>query len=87
MSCTSCGMIEGFVDSAPDQMNAAPNLPTQELVGMTPSKTQMYMKSECNYAAQPCMYTAQGTLVCPKEGLGACDQKSEQVKPFFGMFQ
>lgn len=87
MSCASCGMIEGFVDAPSDEMNVAPNLPAQELVGMTPSKTQVYMKSECNYAAQPCMYTAQGTLVCPKEGLGACNQKSEQVKPFFAMFQ
>jgi hypothetical protein len=85
MACTSCGMIEGFVNDVPS--NLAANLPTQELVGMQPSQDNVYMKSECNYAAQPCMYTAQGTLVCPKEGLGACGQKSEEVKPFFGLFQ
>lgn len=87
MACTSCGMIEGFIDEVPEGFGVAPNLPTQELVGMKTSGTNVFMKSDCNSAAQPCMYTAQGALVCPKDGLGACGQKSEDVKPFFGMFQ
>lgn len=30
------------------------------------------MKSQCSYAAQPCVYTAQGTLMCPGKDNGYC---------------
>lgn len=84
MSCQSC-MIEGFVDEAPP--NVARNLPSQELVGFpeTHDGYMPYMKSECNYAAQPCIYTAQGELVCPKEGLGNCGGEHKNGG-FLGLF-
>lgn len=86
MDCPSC-MIEGFVDELPP--NVSGNLPSQELVGFPkpPQGYTPYMKSECNYAAQPCIYSAQGDLVCPKEGLGNCGGSATQKgSGFFGMF-
>jgi hypothetical protein len=84
--CTHCGMIEGFTDQMPSHV--APDLPSQMMVGMPqpPADYKPFMKSECNYAAQPCIYTAQGTMLCPKEGLGACSQNEKQQQPFFGLF-
>lgn len=88
MSCQSCSMIEGFSDETPAAF-IAPNMPTQELVGMPkpPAGYMPYMKSECNYAAQACIYTAQGEVVCPKEGLGNCGDEKKESKGFLGLFQ
>lgn len=41
---------------------------------------QPFMKSDCSYAAQPCMYTAQGEMICPKEGLGNCGSSLKYKK-------
>ena len=82
MACQSCG-IEGFVDGvAPDMISQVVSLPKAD------NGFHQYMKSECNYAAQPCLYTAQGEFICPKEGLGDCGgHKSAEKHPgsFFGL--
>lgn len=78
--CEMCNAgIEGFT-------NDYPKFATQE----SETKVQVeepfqpYMKSECNFAAQSCIYTAQGEMVCPKDGLGACSKPGD--KKWFGMF-
>lgn len=89
MSCQSCSMIEGFTNDTPAYLSAAPTQDLgSELVGTPkpPSQYVQYMKSECNFAAQACIYTAQGEVVCPKEGLGNCGEDKKASGGFFGLF-
>lgn len=78
-------MIEGFTNDSPAYLSSSP-VPSTEPVGKpVPDGTYTpYMKSECSFAAQACIYTAQGEVVCPKGGLGDCED--EKKRKFFGLF-
>ena len=70
------GTITGFTASLSGSQAAVASYQTATAGYQTAtapaSAFQPFMKSDCSYAAQPCMYTAQGEMICPKEGLGNC---------------
>lgn len=75
MSCASCMAIEGFTNSpsattiTSDAMITSQQVTGFEKGGVSPHGEFMpHMKSQCNYAAPACVYTAQGTLMCPQGG-------------------
>lgn len=86
MSCQSCSMIEGFTNETPAYLSAQLDDDARVGTPTPPSQYVQYMKSECNYAAQACIYTAQGEVVCPKEGLGNCEENKQNHGSFFGIF-
>lgn len=88
MSCLSCGTIEGFTNDSPAYLSPSPVAIEQVGKPVPEGRYTPYMKSECSFAAQACMYTAQGEMVCPKGGLGDCggEQKQKDDNGFFGLF-
>jgi hypothetical protein len=82
-------MIEGFTNSSLSpaspvtgyQAASSTNDFQASTTGFQPTIAyQPFMKSDCSYAAQPCMYTAQGEMICPKEGLGNCGSSLKYKK-------
>lgn len=78
MNCQSCNVIEGFISETPAFYSR--NLPTQDIVGQGQTQDSSspylpYMKSGCSDVAQPCIYTTQGVVICPKNGLGNCNTR------------
>lgn len=74
--CLSCGGIEGFTnDYLPTQRLLTPGVappPEAPYIATEETGFMPYMKADCSYATQACIYTAQGSVICPKQGLGNC---------------